>query len=69
MSYKSLYRLYLMNNDDVFSNIYKNRFNSDSTIKFDLYINDYQSFFYYDKEIMGIFFLSSASISLINISS
>ena len=54
MSYKSLYRLYLMNNDDVFSNIYKNRFNSDSTIKFDLYINDYQSFFYYDKEIMAL---------------
>lgn len=40
MSYKSLYKLYVMNDISVFNEIYNNRFNSNGTIKFDLFIND-----------------------------
>ena len=54
MSYKSLYKLYVMNDTTTFNDIYSNRFNSSATIKFDLLINENQSFFTYDREIMAI---------------
>ncbi len=54
MSFKSLYKLYVMNDSDVFNNIYSEKFNSLSTIKFDIYINDNQSFFTYDVPIMSL---------------
>ena len=52
MSYKSLYKLYVMNDITTFNDIFKKKFNSSSTIKFDLLINNNQSFFTYDSEIM-----------------
>ena len=54
MSYKSLYKLYVMNDIFTFNNIYDEKFNSNSTIKFDLWINNNQSFFNYDSEIMKV---------------
>lgn len=54
MSYKSLYKLFVMNDNSTFNKIYNDKFNSNSTIKFDLYINDNQTFFNYDKEIMEL---------------
>jgi len=54
MSFKSLYKLYLMNNYETFNSIYLNKLNSDSTIKFDIKINGYDAFFTYDKEIMSL---------------
>lgn len=54
MSYKSLYKLYVMNDSSTFDNIFNKRFNSNSTIKFDLLINDNQAFFNYDSEIMTL---------------
>lgn len=54
MSYKSLYKLFVMNDSSTFNSIYQEKFNSNSTIKFDIYINENQSFFYFDKEIMAL---------------
>lgn len=54
MSYKSLYKLYVMNDTSTFNDIYTKKFNSFATIKFDLLINENQSFFTYDSEIMSI---------------
>lgn len=54
MSYKSLYKLYVMNDISTFNDIYKKKFNSSATIKFDLLINKDQSFFTYDSEIMSL---------------
>ena len=51
---KSLFKQYVMNDYDTFMKIYNERFNSNSTIKFDFYINKNQCFFVYDKEIMTI---------------
>lgn len=54
MSYKSLYKLYVMNDSSTFNQIFNEKFNSNSTIKFDLFINDNQAFFNYDKEVMTL---------------
>ncbi|MCM1259849.1 MAG: Fic family protein [Prevotella sp.] len=54
MAYKSLYKLYVMNDNSTFEAIYKEKLNSNSTIKFDLYMNDYQAFFNYDRDIMSL---------------
>lgn len=54
MSYKSLYKLYVMNDSSTFNQIFNEKFNSNSTIKFDLFINDNQAFFNYDKEVMSL---------------
>lgn len=54
MSYKSLYKLYVMNDYTTFNRLFDERFNSNSTIKFDLFINDNQAFFNYDVEIMAL---------------
>lgn len=54
MSYKSLYKLYVMNDSTTFNNIYNERFNSNATIKFDILINENKSFFNYDSEIMSL---------------
>ena len=54
MSYKSLYKLYVMNDYTTFNRLFDERFNSNSTIKFDLFINDNQAFFNYDVEIMEL---------------
>ncbi len=54
MSYKSLYKLYVMNDSSTFNKMYNEKFNSNSTIKFDLFINNNQSFFNYDSEIMAL---------------
>ena len=54
MSYKSLYKLYVMNDISTFNDIYEKKFNSSATIKFDLLINKDQSFFTYDSEIMSL---------------
>lgn len=53
MSYKSLYKLYVMNDANSFNKIFNEKFNSNATIKFDILINDNQAFFNYDKEIMA----------------
>ena len=45
MSYDSLYKLYVLNNNDVFNKIYNNRFNSESTIHLPFTINKNPSFF------------------------
>jgi hypothetical protein len=45
MSYKSLFKLYVMNDIDTFNKIYYDRFSSNSTILFDLKINNNQAFF------------------------
>ncbi len=54
MSFKSLYTLFITNDYNKFNSIYNEKFNSESTIKFDIYINEYQSFFTYDKYIMSL---------------
>ncbi len=54
MSFKSLYKLFVMNDFETFNKIYNDRFNSNSTIKFELYNEGYQSFFNYDMEIMSL---------------
>ncbi len=54
MSFKSLYKLYVMNDNITFDKLYKERFNSNATIKFDLFIKDNQFFFTYDKEIIAL---------------
>ncbi len=54
MSYKSLYKKYLMNNSTDFNKMYIDKFESDSTVKFDFYINNYQAFITYDKEIISL---------------
>lgn len=54
MSYKSLYKLYVMNDSTTFNNIFNEKFNSNATVKFDLLINGNQAFFTYDKEIMAL---------------
>lgn len=54
MSYKSLYKLYVMNDLSTFEDIYIKKFNSGATIKFDLLINENKSFFTYDSEIMSL---------------
>ena len=46
MSYKSLYKLFVMNDNSTFNKIYNDKFNSSSTIKFDLYIHDNQTIIY-----------------------
>ena len=48
----SLYKYFVRNSYDDFKNYYQNRFNSTSAIKFDIFINDYQSFFVYDADII-----------------
>ena len=52
MSFKSLYKEYVMNNIDKFNEIYNNRINSPATVKFDFDINGNQAFFVYDSDIM-----------------
>lgn len=52
MDFNSLYKLYVMNDIDTFNKIYNEKFNSTSTIKFDLYIKDNQAFFSYDASVM-----------------
>ena len=54
MSYKSLYKLYVMNDSSTFNKLYRDKFNSQSTIKFDLTIDNNQAFFSYDTEIMKL---------------
>lgn len=54
MNYKSLYKQFVMNDNQKFEELYKNKFNSSSSVKFDLYIKDYQAFFTYDVEIMKL---------------
>lgn len=51
MSYDSLYKLYVLNNNDVFNKIYNNRFNSESTIHLPFTINKNPSFFFLHKDI------------------
>lgn len=62
MSYKSLYKSYVENDYSTFMKIYQNRFNSSSTIKFNIFIKNHQSFFSYDKDIMSLL----NNINLIN---
>ena len=45
MSYKSLYKLFDMDDNFTFNKINNDKFNSNSIIKLDLYINDNQTFF------------------------
>lgn len=52
MSYKSLYKQFMINDLNSFNKIYQDRFNSNSTIKFNIKINNYQTFFNYDNKIM-----------------
>lgn len=66
MSYKSLYKLFVMNNYSEFEKIYLNRFNSNCTVKFNIYINEYQSFINYDKEIIALIARIKESDNLIN---
>lgn len=54
MSFISTYKAFVMNNIGDFNKIYNERFNSSATIKFDIFINGYQTFFYYDAEIMKL---------------
>lgn len=54
MNFESLYKLFVMNDSTTFNRIYNEKFNSQSTIKFDIYINEQQSFFTYDKYIMAL---------------
>lgn len=53
MSFKSLYKLFVMSKYDDFMKIYNEKFNSSASVKLDIYIHDYQAFFTYDKEIMS----------------
>lgn len=53
MSFKSLYKLFVMSKYDDFMQIYDEKFNSSASVKLDIYIHDYQAFFTYDKEIMS----------------
>lgn len=49
-----MYKLFVMNDMDTFQSIYNQKFNSTSSIKFDIYINENQSFFTYDQYIMSL---------------
>lgn len=62
MSFKSLYKLFVMNNINSFNDLYNQRFNSSATEVFDLFIKEYQCFFHYDKDVMN----KLASIRSIN---
>ena len=52
MSYDSLYKLFFKKQNE-FNSIYENKFNSSSTVKLDLMINNNIAFFSYDKEIIS----------------
>ena len=52
MDYLSLYKVFVMGNNDDFEKEYSNRFNSLSTLKFDIFINNHQAFFLYDANLM-----------------
>ena len=54
MSFISTYKAFVMNNIGDFNKIYNEKFNSSAAIKFDIFINDYQAFFYFDAEIMKL---------------
>ena len=54
MSFISTYKAFVINNIETFNKIYEERFNSDASIKFNILINGYQSFFFYDVEIMKV---------------
>lgn len=54
MSFKSLYKLYVINDYESFNKIYKEKINSDSTLLLNLDINGYPSFFTYDSNIMSL---------------
>lgn len=54
MSYLSTYKLFVMNDSSTFNKIYEQKFNSNSSLKFNILINDYQAFFNYDSEIMAL---------------
>lgn len=54
MSYQSLYKIYLQNNNDTFNKIYNERLNSTAAIKFPIEINNSPAFFFYDNNIMSL---------------
>ena len=54
MSYLSTYKLFVMNDSSTFNRLYEQKFNSNSSLKFNILINDYQAFFNYDSEIMAL---------------
>lgn len=53
MSYLSLYKAFVMQDSSNFEKEYSSRFNSPSTIKFDISINNYQAFFMYEVNVMS----------------
>lgn len=54
MSYNSLYKLFVMNDNSYFNKIFESRFNSESSYKFPLFINGNQAFFYFSSEIANL---------------
>ena len=53
MSFQSLYKVFVSSDSETFINIYQNRFNSEATLKFDLYIKENQFFFFFHNEIQN----------------
>ena len=56
MAYESLYKLFILNDNHTFNKIYTNRFESESTIKFDFNINGNEAFFFYHSEISSLLY-------------
>lgn len=54
MTFISTYKSFVMNDNDTFNKIYNERFNSNASIRFNILINGYQSFFVYDVEVMKL---------------
>lgn len=54
MHFQSLYKRYVMNDSSVFQQLYLDKFNSTSTMRFDININGNPSFFTYDVPIMSL---------------
>ena len=53
MSYNSLYKLFVMNDQSTFESYYKNRFESEATIKFPFDINNNQAFIFMHNDIIS----------------
>ena len=54
MAFISTYKSFVMNDMETFNKIYNGKFNSAAAIKFNILINGFQSFFFYDAEIMKL---------------
>ena len=56
MAYESLYKLFILNDNPTFNKIYTNRFESESSVKFDFKINGNDAFLFCHNEISSLLY-------------